>query len=58
MHVYYQKKPKEVIWMLKLSIVFGYVLKNQQVYDFVKGDNRVLVGSKFLALPKKSTRVI
>lgn len=43
---------------VKAKYSLRYVLKNQQGYDFVKGDNRVLVGSKFLALPKKSTRVI
>ena len=43
--------------MLKLRIFFAYVLSNQLAYDFLDKDNHALVGFKFFALPKKSTRI-
>ena len=43
--------------MLKLRISFAYVLSNQLAYDFLDKDNHALVGFKFFALPKTSTRI-
>ena len=43
--------------MLKLRIFFAYVLSDQLAYDFLNKGNHVLVGFKYFALPKKSTRI-
>ena len=56
LRLYYQKKQKEIVWMLKLRIVYAYVLSDQLAYNFLNKDNHILVGSRFLALPKKSTK--
>lgn len=52
-----KEKQNEKEWMLKLWTDAPYGLSNGLSHNFKKEEINALVGCKFLALPKKSTKV-
>ena len=58
MNLRHQKESKEKKeWIIKLRIVFSYGLSDHLGLDFIKEEIHALLGSEFLAFPRKYNRI-